>query len=193
MPSGWNDKVSSLKVIRTAGGQSAIGDWISVTATEGIDFEYYLGFSQNVSEEEQDTESYSLSLQMNEGIKFGVGSASETVTESYSSTIMTDARTSMTKDGHVKLNFTCTGSVGPSGGVGLWQWVIRDGSPNVNKFVQTPHLVCRYNDLYNVKPKCPWNACPGSGDCSVCVTDWAQNGISPTDSFGDSKPEQFLQ
>ena len=44
VPSSWNDRVSSLEVYRTFGGNSAVGKWVSVTATEGIDFTYHIGF-----------------------------------------------------------------------------------------------------------------------------------------------------
>ena len=49
MPSGWNDSVSSLKVFRTFGGYPAVGKWVSITATESVDFTYHVGFSTTES------------------------------------------------------------------------------------------------------------------------------------------------
>ena len=43
--SHWNDETTSLKVYRTEFGNYAQGDWIGLTATEGIDFTYNEGFT----------------------------------------------------------------------------------------------------------------------------------------------------
>ena len=47
-----NDTTSSLAVYRTNLGMYALGDWISITATEGVDFYYHKGFKTMHSEEE---------------------------------------------------------------------------------------------------------------------------------------------
>ena len=47
--SQWDNKTSSLKVYRTEFGNYAQGDWVSVTATEGIDFTYNEGFTTTKS------------------------------------------------------------------------------------------------------------------------------------------------
>ena len=33
------------------------------------------------------------------------------------------------------------------------------------------NTVCRYGELYNEAPKCPWNACKNA-DCSICKDGW---------------------
>ena len=38
LPSGWKDRLSSLKVFRTFGGNPAVGKWSSITTTESVDF-----------------------------------------------------------------------------------------------------------------------------------------------------------
>ena len=72
MPSGLNDKVSSLQVYRTEFGAEALGDWVSITATEGIEFTYKLGFKKVTSTETISSQSYDLQLQLTSGIKFEV-------------------------------------------------------------------------------------------------------------------------
>ena len=75
----------------------------------------------------------------------------------------------MKKDISVDIHLKCTGSVGSSGGVGFWQFVVK--THDNASMALTGHTVCRYGSLYNVKPACPWNAC-SNGDCSECKTDW---------------------
>lgn len=176
MPSGFSDIVSSLKVYRTEFGVLADGDWVAVTATEGIDFKYTLGFSKVTETETVISQSYDLTMQMTSGISFKVASESETITSEYSESLTYDAKESMEEDITVEYDISCTGQVGAEGGVGLWQWVVRNGS-NQFSFTQTKHTVCRYDSLYNVKPACPWNACT-NGDCSECKTDWSANSSS---------------
>ena len=70
------------------------------------------------------------------------------------------------------MKLTCSNAGGATGnGVGLWQFVMNSNDRSSTTY--TKHTVCRYGDLYNVKPKCPWNAC-ANGDCSVCKEDWYQ-------------------
>lgn len=95
VPKGFNNAVSSLKFYRTEWGAVAQGDWIAITATEIINFEYSIGFEKSSSTETTDTQKYDLSMQMTEGIEELGVSESETVTESYSHTITLDATQSM--------------------------------------------------------------------------------------------------
>lgn len=46
----WNDRANSLQVYRT-NGMPAVGNWVSVTATESITFEYNVGFSTSSTSE----------------------------------------------------------------------------------------------------------------------------------------------
>lgn len=87
LPSGLNDRVSSLQVYRTEFGAEALGDWVSITATEGIEFTYTLGFKRVTSTETITSQSYNLQLQLTSGIKFEVVSEEETITESFSETL----------------------------------------------------------------------------------------------------------
>jgi len=109
-----------VAVYRTNGGSSANGKWIGITATEGVNFTYNIGFNSTKSVELKTSEEYKLSQEMNAGFSFlGVGVKS-TVAESYTQTIVEDTLTSMTKDVSIEWPISCTGAVGPSGGVGLW-------------------------------------------------------------------------
>ena len=59
-------------------------------------------------------------------------------------------------------------------GVGLGQWDTT--SHDAKSRIYSTHTVCRYGELYNVAPQCPWNACL-NGDCSKCANDWQANKI----------------
>jgi len=163
MPSGWNDRVSSVAVYRTYGGSNAIGKWKSVTGTGTVNFTYHVGFSSTKSTEEQTNQEYSLKYEMSTGFDFEVESLSETISESYTYDIMDDAKFSMTKDLSIDWPIPCDGASSSTEGVGLWQWVVQ--TADKNSWVLTTHTVCRYGSLFNVPPKCPWNAC-SNGDCS---------------------------
>ena len=41
VPGSFNDSTSSLAVYRTEFSTYAVGDWVSITATEGIDYTYH--------------------------------------------------------------------------------------------------------------------------------------------------------
>jgi len=43
--SDFDDKTSSLAVYRTELGLYSIGDWVSITTTESVDFTYHVGFT----------------------------------------------------------------------------------------------------------------------------------------------------
>jgi len=103
MPDNWHDRVSSLIVYRNNAGGKARGRWIGVTSTESVKFTYNVGFSSTKSQEEQETEEWSLSYQMTTGIEFMGEKESETLSAGYSGSVMTDAKTSMTKD--ISLNW----------------------------------------------------------------------------------------
>ena len=124
MPDHWNDKMSSLIVYRTNQGGKARGRWIGMTSTESVDFTYNVGFSSTESHEEQEVEKWSLSYQMTTGIEFIGEKESQTMSEEYSGEVMTDTKTSMTKDISMNWHISCTGAQGASGGVGLWQFAV---------------------------------------------------------------------
>ena len=115
---------------------------------------------------------HSLSMEMTAGIEYAGASASTTIATSYEQEISTTTANDMTKDVSATWTIACKGSEGAKGGVGLWQFVVRNGGVEFNDgLVYTGNTVCRYGDLYNVKPACPWNACI-NGDCSECAKDW---------------------
>ena len=174
MPSGWNDVVSSLKVFRTSHGQKAIGTWVAVTTqTEDIDITYHVGFTKTVTTETMENESYELQMQMSEGIEFEGFSESETITQSYSKSIMNDTKNEVVSEIWVEAHVPCEGAVGTEGGVGLWQFVVKNAKTSKDVVLHSVNTVCRYGELHAVPPKCPWNACL-NGDCSVCASDWAE-------------------
>mgnify|MGYP007058519996 CR=1 FL=1 len=72
----------------------AQGDWVSITATEGIDYTVTLGFKKLTETETQAQQSYELSMQMTSGISLKVLNESETISESYSEAISVDAKSS---------------------------------------------------------------------------------------------------
>ena len=110
-----------------------------------------------------------MGLEVETGVDFSVSSSSVELSLGYESDLTTDTTHAMTKDSSIDLYIECTGDSGADGGVGLWQFVVTTSDGNVSTF--TNHTVCRYGDLYNVAPACPWNAC-ANGDCSVCNGDW---------------------
>lgn len=95
-----------------------------MTSTESVDFTYNVGFSSTESHEEQEVEKWSLSYQMTTGIEFEGEKESQTMSEEYSGEVMTDTKTSMTKDISMNWHISCTGAQGASGGVGLWQFAV---------------------------------------------------------------------
>ena len=88
MPDSWNNRTSSLKVFHTDGGYFAQGRWIRIASyNESFDFEFSVGFDSSYSIEYQETQEYTLSYQMKTGFEF----ESETVSETYTSSMMYDA------------------------------------------------------------------------------------------------------
>lgn len=79
MPSGWNDKVSSLEVYRAANGLPAVGKWTGITTTEQISFTYHIGFKTEKSTEHTQSEKYTLGYELTTGIEF----EHETVSSSF--------------------------------------------------------------------------------------------------------------
>ena len=124
-------------------------------------------------------QAYELTYQMQEGIEF----ESSSVSESYKASITNDATVSMNADINVTTTVPCNAQESESG-VALWQWFVQQGDPEKQwSMVMTPQYYCRYGELANVAPACPWPACD-NGDCSVCKTDW---------NSSSSVAEEFLQ
>lgn len=64
-------------------------------------------------------------MQITSGIKFGVINEEEQINEQYSASLQTSAVSSLSFDAEATIKTTCTGSPGPEGGVGLYQWVVK--------------------------------------------------------------------
>ena len=64
---------------------------------------------------------------------------------------------------------TCTTKEGIAG-VGLFQWAVRSGDGATT--VKTDHYQCRYGNLWNSPPACPWFGCADPDACTSCKTDW---------------------
>ena len=105
---------------------------------------------------------------MESGIDFLYESFSATISEEYSAEIYYDTTQTYSYDIAAEFTIPCTAK-SEKGGVGLCQYVSETNNGDAK--VLTTHTVCRYGDLYNVAPACPWNACANS-DCSECRTDW---------------------
>lgn len=104
---------------------------------------------------------------MSTSVEFKGTGFSETLSETYQTSIAHDTKQTYTQDISYDVELTCTAK--GSGGVGLWQYVQESADGKTQ--VLSMHTVCRYGDLYNKSPRCPWNACTNA-DCSECATDW---------------------
>lgn len=100
-----------------------------------------------------------LDSELHAGVKFFGVRTSTAVTTGYLDVIAEDARNSYSIDTETTHRITCTEKY-LEPGVGLWQWVIESSDGQIS--VMTQHTVCRYGELYNTPPACPWNACLGT-------------------------------
>ena len=167
----WNNTPSSLQVFHSRLGARARGRWTSITTTEQLKYTYHVGMTSKNSSAQSNVNSQSLNLDMSAGFEFMGASASVSVSSSWAEQITTSTQHDMTKDISTDLELKCTPPEGSKGGVGLWQFVVETGDQSV--WTQTSHTVCRYDELYNVTPECPWNAC-ANHDCSECKDGWGQ-------------------
>ena len=173
----FNDYTVSLEVVKTAQLGKARSYWRSITQTETLNFNISYGVNYKRNESTKTTLQKAMSYEMRAGFFF-FGSK---IDGKYSETIMNDIQESYSADFKVNYSISCTAKPGEPG-VGLWQWVTDSGDGQIS--VHSPHTVCRYGDLYNQMPKCPWNACLSSSpDCSECENDWIEvdDQISPFD------------
>ena len=142
---------------------------MAITATENIDFTYQVGMSSSQSVSIVERDYYMMQLEVEAGVEFGAYSSSVKLAAGYESELTTDTTHAMSKDYSTEWSISCSGNVGVDGGVGLWQYVVTTSNGGLSTF--TNHTVCRYGDLYNVAPACPWNVC-ANGDCSACNGNW---------------------
>lgn len=165
----WYGNIVSFKLYRSNYGGVATGSWTAITATEDINFSYHVGMSSSESVEIITRDAYMMQLEVETGVEFDAFSSSVKLTAAYESELTTDTTHAMSKDYSTDWSISCTGDAGAEGGVGLWQYVVTTSDGSLSTF--TNHTVCRYGDLYNVAPACPWNVC-ANGDCSECNGDW---------------------
>ena len=101
------------------------------------------------------------------GIGFGpVGPKMKTkINASMQDTITTDTKSAYSYSYDETITFSCNDLPEGESGVGLWQWKVytADGTG----VTATNHYMCRYGDLYNVAPECPWTAC-SADQCKEC-------------------------
>lgn len=92
-----------------------------------------------------------MSLDMHAGMSFefmGNGAdMSVDMTQSSASSLALETSRDMGKDVEIDQEITCSGKVGKTGGVGLWQFVVDNGDSSV--WTYTSHTVCRYGELYD--------------------------------------------
>ena len=107
---------------------------------------------------------------MSAGIDFFGADFGGKIGTEYSLEIKKDIEQTYSYDVYVEYTITCTAKPNEPG-VGLMQWITESNDEQLS--VHSLHTVCRYGDLYNQTPMCPWNACLGSSpDCSQCKDDW---------------------
>ena len=83
--------------------------------------------------------------------------------------ITTDTKSSYSSDFSETYTVNCEDLPEGESGVGLWQFVVysNDGTGTV----ATKHFMCRYGELYNQAPECPWTAC-SADQCKTCDASW---------------------
>ena len=91
------------------------------------------------------------------------------INDPYRQGIVVDTREAYSLDISQKVKIVCPDMM--QNGVGLWQFIVASHSGDIKVF--SLHTVCRYGNLYNKPPNCPWNACLNA-DCSGCAFDWTQ-------------------
>ena len=73
----WRDKATSLTVIRDIG--KAVGYWVALTQTEGINKKVHYGIDTSASQEDKSTQTFGLDTSMSVGCKFEGLNASSTI------------------------------------------------------------------------------------------------------------------
>ena len=90
----------------------------------------------------------------------------------YSLDVETDTQLTLMKESTQAKSISCSAG-DDSTGVGLWQWVVASSDGSVN--VMTEHSVCRYGELWNTPPLCPFFACEDAAGCTSCKEGWAKD------------------
>ena len=113
-----------------------------------------------------------MSYELSVGVKFLGFTGGAKVSGSYRRAISEATKNAYSYNVNNEVEIDCPDDKKSDGGVGLWQWVVQTADETGT--VWGLHTVCRYGALYNVMPKCPWNACT-NGDCSECDANWTQD------------------
>ena len=170
LPSGWRNKATSYSIQKYKDIGPARVFWHQFTATEGIDVEVHYGFESNDTETKTEEQEATLTYELGIGIGFGEDSLSENLTETFREMTSTSTSHSMTYSFDVTYKVSCTEKSGTEG-VGLFQQVT-EGTDGKARVWSTKTL-CRYGDLWNTKPECPYEAC-ADAECTTCKDGWKQ-------------------
>ena len=93
------------------------------------------------------------------------------VNSSYHGPLVEDIRQALIYQSDQTNTISCPFFIkGQTANVSLYQWFV--STYDMQGHIMTYHTVCRYSELSNSAPSCPWNACRNF-DCSDCTHDWA--------------------
>ena len=90
------------------------------------------------------------------GMQLGVTLDDKAVSEIYRDEILQDALRSLVYDYSTDKQVACLGT-GTEPEASFYQWTIESNDGLAT--IYTNHVVCRYDDLAEGAPSCPWNAC----------------------------------
>ena len=168
----WRNRARSFSVRKFQEIGPAKVYWTHFSATEGIDVEVHYGFQSTESETTTEVQENTLSYEMGVDIKFGTeeegGDESYKLTETYRKSTEHSATSSMTYSFDLTYKVSCTAKPGVEG-VGLWQQVT-EGTDSKFRAWDTK-TICRYGDMWNTAPACPYSACIDA-ECLTCADDW---------------------
>ena len=163
-----NDETESMVVKPIRQGQ-AVGYWENIhslngetkfTVEEGVTDEY--GNTAEVWQKDM------LGASMELGIEFWGNSFTTSLSADFEQGFRNTVTNTCSISTKRTVEYTCGQDDGQ--GHGLWQWMVRTHDNSI--VAHTPHYACRSgNNIFNVAPSCPWNAC-ANGDCTACKSGW---------------------
>lgn len=165
----------------------ATGYWKGITASETLEYEVHVGFSQENGTNSEKEEAKTLSNALDAGLKVSLGYEGEAhlgitkstvkaemkteikkTTENEDEKRAMDAVSSMSgKEQNQNYKTTCSPKEIDEGRAGLWQWVIATEDKSAMAF--TDHTICRTGSLWNTPPACNYWDCKNAS-CSECMS-----------------------
>ena len=142
-----------------------------MTASSTMEFQVSAGMSSSNGSSTSETNQHTMDYQLNAGISVDGFSGGATAGESWTDTISSNIQSSYSQDTSTTVSFKCEGD----DGVGLWQFYCDSYAGDISVF--TLNTVCRYGQLSNQPPECPWNVC-ANADCSECMEWWYDQGLA---------------